>query len=56
MDKIFIENQARDKAYDEMCSTCERASYCHNWCETCDEYEDRADEIYENLLKSQEGK
>lgn len=51
---VFIENKAREKAYEEMCAKCEKEHSCHNACESCEEYEDRVDEIYDELVKGEE--
>lgn len=35
------------KLYQLMCAGCEREHYCHNACETCDEYEEELARLYE---------
>lgn len=36
-----------ERVYELMCANCENASYCHNACENCDEYEEEVNRLYE---------
>jgi len=37
---MLTEKEIEERLYEQMCAGCEREHYCHNACETCDEYAD----------------
>ena len=40
-----------ERVYELMCAGCEKEHYCHNACETCDEYADEVERLYDEQLK-----
>ena len=43
----YREMTIEEMVYEMMCANCEKAHYCHNVCENCDEYEDEVNRLYE---------
>lgn len=41
----FYEQDIEEHVYSRMCSGCERERYCHEECETCEEYDDAIEEL-----------
>jgi hypothetical protein len=41
----FFEEDIEEHVYNRMCSGCERARYCHEECETCEEYDEAIEEL-----------